>query len=300
LIERAAHVDSTVLITGESGVGKELVARDVHRLSARRRFPFIPVNCAALPDTLIENELFGHEPGAYTDAKSIHRGAFELADGGTLFLDEVGEFSLAAQPKLLRALEAAEIVRVGGERSRKIDLRIIAATNHRLKLMCKQKSFRVDLFYRLNVLSIHVPPLRKRPNDIPILAKHFATTLGGQIGRSRVAIDPQVMDHLVAYHWPGNVRELRSVVERALALSSGERLDLNSFELDPVSIPGVNGIDLMEQEWRSAREGFEAAYARRLLRKYDGNVKTAARAAGLAPGSLYKMLRRLGIRPGPS
>jgi two-component system nitrogen regulation response regulator NtrX len=299
LIERASKVDATVMITGESGVGKELVARQIHALSERRGNPFVPLNCAAIPESLIEAELFGHEAGAYTDAREAHRGAFELAHRGTLFLDEVGDLSLSAQPKLLRALESGEILRVGGEKTRRVDLRILAATNQNLKRMCREKRFRADLYFRLRVLNIHVPPLRERLEDIAILADHFVRLLAEKTGREFSEISPEVLEYLRSYHWPGNVRELRAVVERALAMSSGHRLDLSSFELDPISMPGYSFGSLLERDWRSAREGFEAAYAKRLLDKHRGNVQQAARDAGLATGSFYKMLRRLGLRPGP-
>jgi len=287
LIERSAQVDATVLITGESGVGKELVAREVHARSPRRREPFIPLNCAAIPDTLIEAELFGHEAGAYTDAREARRGAFELAHRGTLFLDEVGDLSLTAQPKLLRSLESGEIVRVGGGTSRPVDLRIVAATNHNLKRMCKEKRFRTDLYYRLRVLRIKVPPLRDRLADIPILAGHFACIFAEKLGRDFSEIDPTALEYLSNYHWPGNVRELRSVVEQAIGC----------FELDPISMPGSSFGGLLERDWKKARSGFEAAYAKRLLNKHQGNVQEAAKDAGMATGGLYKMLRRLGLNP---
>jgi DNA-binding NtrC family response regulator len=297
LVNRAAHVDATVLITGESGVGKELVAREIHARSSRRREPFIPLNCAAIPDTLIEAELFGHEAGAYTDAREAHQGAFELAHQGTLFLDEVGDLSLTAQPKLLRSLESGEIVRVGGGRPRPVNLRIVAATNHNLKRMCKEQRFRTDLYYRLRVLCIKVPPLRQRLSDVPILATHFARMLAEKLGRDFTEINPTALEYLMNYHWPGNVRELRSVVEQAMAMSSGNQLDENCFELDPISIPGYSFGSLLERDWKKARSGFETAYAKRLLNKHRGNVQDAAKDAGMAAGSFYKMLRRLGLSP---
>jgi len=298
LIGRAAKVDTTVLITGESGVGKELVAREIHLRSARRNGPFIPLNCAAIPDTLIEAELFGHEPGAFTDARVLRRGAFELAHTGTLFLDEVGDLSAVAQPKLLRALESCEILRVGGERVQKIDIRIVAATNHNLKAMARDGRFRSDLYFRLGVFTIPVPPLRDRKKDLSVLAEHFARELSQKLGHEFTAIDADALEFLQAYHWPGNVRELRSVVERALAMHSGDRLDLECFELDPVSLPGISFTKLLDKDWKSAREGFEAAYAKSLLSKHGGSAKKAARDAAMATGSFYKMLRRLGLRPG--
>ena len=297
-ITRAARVDSTVLITGESGVGKELVAREICDLSRRRNNPFVPINCAAISEQLIESELFGHKAGAFTDARDARRGAFEMADTGTLFLDEVGDLSLVAQPKLLRAIETNEFVRVGGEKMRKVDLRIIAATNHDLRAMCRDGRFREDLYFRLCVLEIHVPPLRERIEDIPELAEYFAHRIAKSSRRPYSEISGQAIEQLQNYNWPGNVRELRALIERALAMSSGMILDESCFSLDPLSGPGFNLRRLLRQGWRDARQEFETAYARDLLRRHDGNVQKAAHAAGLAPRSLYKMLQRLGLRRG--
>jgi len=298
LIGRAARVEATVRISGESGVGKELVAREIHGRSNRRNLSFIPLNCAAIPDTLIEAELFGHEPGAFTDARGQRRGAFEMADRGTLFLDEVGDLSTTAQPKLLRALESGEIVRLGSERCKRVDIRVISASNQDLRSMCSDGRFRADLYYRLCVLEIHVPPLRERLEDIPMLARYFARSLARRTGHGTVEFDARALELLQAYSWPGNVRELKHVVERALALSSGDVLGAECFELDSVSMP-VTLTGLLRADWRRAREGFETAYAKNLLEEHGGNVRQAARAAGVAPGSFYKMLRRLGLRPGP-
>jgi len=299
-IARATQVDLPVLICGESGVGKELVAREIHNRCRRRSGPFAPVNCAAIPETLIEAELFGSEAGAYTDAKESRRGAFELSDRGTLFLDEVGDLSPRAQPKLLRALETGEIVRVGGERARRVDLRVIAATNHDLKKMCSAGRFRNDLFYRLCVLEIRVPPLRERLDDLGELVEHFATRLSSATSRTPTAISDSAVEMLRHYPWPGNVRQLKNVIERAVAFNSGSHLGPASFELDPLSTPSGGLQNLLEQDWRSAREGFANAYAQQQLSRHGGNARRAARAAGLATGSFYKMLRRLGIRAGSS
>lgn len=297
-IGRAARVDSTVILTGDSGVGKELVAREIHERSRRLAAPFVPVNCGAIPETLIEAELFGHEPGAYTDAREVRRGAFELADRGTLFLDEVSDLSRAAQPKLLRVLETSEITRLGSERSRRVDIRVVSATNRDLKKMCGRGRFRIDLFYRLCVLEMRIPPLRERLEDIPVLVDHFAVSLSRRAGRDRPTITQDAMDLLGRYSWPGNVRELKHVVERAIAMNSSSRLDRSCFDLEPVGVPGsLRG--LLEREWRNAREEFESAYARHQLERHKGNVKAAARAAGVATGSFYRMLRRLRLRPGP-
>ena len=298
LVARAARVEAMILISGESGVGKELVAREIHGRSARRNLSFVALNCSAIPDTLIEAELFGHEAGAFTDARALRRGAFEMADRGTLFLDEVGDLSSAAQPKLLRSLESGEILRLGSERPTKVDLRVISASNQDLRAMCGDGRFRADLYYRLCVLEIHVPPLRDRREDIPMLATHFARGLARRTGHGEVRFDSKALELLRAYSWPGNVRELKHVVERALALSTGDLLGAECFELDGVSMP-VTLTGLLRADWRQAREGFETVYAKNLLEEHGGSVRQAARAAGLAPGSLYKMLRRLGLRPGP-
>ena len=298
LIRRAARVEATILISGESGVGKELVAREIHGRSSRRDAPFVPLNCAAIPDSLIETELFGHEAGAFTDARSQRRGAFELADRGTLFLDEVGDLSPAAQPKLLRALESGEVSRLGGERAFRVDMRVISASNRDLRSMYADGLFRSDLYYRLCVLEIHVPPLRDRIEDIPVLARSFARDLAQRTGHGEVEFDPASIELLQSHSWPGNVRELKHVVERAMVFGTGRLLRPDCFELHGAAMP-VTLSGLLRADWRSAREGFEAAYARRLLERHDGSVRRAARDAGLAPGSMYKMLRRLGLRPGP-
>lgn len=296
LIHRAAEVDLPVLITGESGVGKEIVAREIHRHSERRQHPFVPLNCSAIPETLVEAELFGHEAGAYTDARHKRRGAFEMARHGTLFLDEIGELSAAAQPKLLRALESGEITRLGAERTRAVNLHVIAATNNDLKKMCKSSRFRRDLYYRLCVFEIHVPPLRHRVEDITELSHKFAQRLACKIGRGPVRLSDEALRMLEAYHWPGNVRQLKNLVERAMALNSGPVLGPMSFDLEPISLSGsLSG--LLDRDWKSARKGFENAYAQRQLERH-GSAQKAARAAGLATGSFYKMLRRLGLRPG--
>jgi DNA-binding NtrC family response regulator len=298
-IRAAAETRATVLITGESGVGKELVAREIHLRSARARGAFVALNCAAIPDTLLESELFGHEAGAFTDAKTVHRGSLERAHKGTIFLDEIGDLSLSAQPKLLRALEAGETFRVGAERPTALDVRFVAATNHPLKAMCKESRFRFDLYYRLCVIEIRVPPLRDRIDDIVLLAEHFARQGMRAAGREFVRIAPCSIPLLMAYPWRGNVRELRSAVERAIAAHPSPELEIRAAALDLESDPRVSLQGLFKDDWKTARERFEAAYAAHLLDRHEHDVKKAAHAAGLVPRSLYKMLRRLGLRPGP-
>lgn len=297
LIDSAAASDVTVLITGESGVGKERVARQIHDRSARRGGTFVALNCAAIPETLLEAELFGHEQGAFTDARQRRQGAFERSDGGTLFMDEIGDLSPSAQPKLLRALEEGEVQSVGGHAPRPVDLRTIAATNQDLPAMCAEGSFRSDLYYRLRILSIHVPPLCERIEDLPLLADAYLNRLAARLNRRAPVVTPPAMEYLSSYPWPGNVRELNAALERAVALNpESDHLDLAAFELEPPDAP-ASLAGLLDLEWRAAREGFEAAYAKRLLRRHSGNVLKAARTAGLAARSLYKMLHRLGLRP---
>jgi len=298
-IARAARTDATVLILGESGVGKEIVAREIHLRSERRRGPFVALNCAAIPDTLLESEIFGHEAGAFTDARVAHRGALERAHGGTLFLDEVGDLSPSAQPKLLRALEGGESLRVGGERARPLDVRFVSATNHPLRAMARDGRFRLDLFYRLRVIELRVPPLRDRLDDILVLAEHFARHAMSASGRTFRGLAPSSVPLLMTHGWPGNVRELRSVIERAIALDPAPLLEIGDDCLDMETDPRITLRGLFKEEWKTARARFEAAYAAQLIGKHEGDVKKAARAAGLVPRSLYKMLRRLGLRPGP-
>ena len=295
----AAATNATVLITGESGVGKELVAREIHLRSARGLEAFVTLNCAAIPDPLLESEIFGHEAGAFTDAKTVHRGALERAHGGTIFLDEVGDLSPSAQPKLLRALEAGETVRVGGERPTVFDVRFIAATNHSLRRMCREGRFRLDLYYRLCVIEIHVPPLRNRLEDIEMLAEHFARLEMTAAGLEFERIAPCSLPLLIAHPWRGNVRELRSTVGRAVATHPSPRLEIRAPMFDTESDPSISLRALFNDDWKTARARFEAAYAAQLLDRNDHDVKKAALAAGLVPRSIYKMLRRLGLRAGP-
>jgi two-component system NtrC family response regulator len=218
LVKRVAATKATILVSGESGTGKELVARALHQCSNRAQKPFISVNCAALTETLLESELFGHERGAFTHAVAMRKGRFELADGGTLFMDEVAEMSQALQVKLLRVLQEMEFERVGGNRTIKVDVRVVAATNRELKEEVEAGRFREDLFYRLNVVHLHVPPLRQRPEDIPLLAAHFIKKYAQENVRGEIRLTPEALKVLVQYPWPGNVRELENVMERAVIL----------------------------------------------------------------------------------
>ena len=244
LIEKVAPAPSSVLITGESGTGKELVARAIHNLSPRREARFISVNCAALADTLLDSELFGHEKGAFTDAISMRKGRFELADGGTLFLDEIGEVPTHLQAKLLRILQERSFERVGGSTTLTIDVRILTATNKDLKDEVDKKHFREDLYYRLNVIHIHLPPLRERVEDIPALVTSFIQKNAARLGREQLAISPEALRLLVSLPWEGNIRELENTIERAAILCSNGRIEAADVQPD--------SVDLSTQEWSSS------------------------------------------------
>ena len=231
-VEMVAPTDSTVLICGETGTGKELIARAVHNRSGRRANPFVKCNCAAIPTGLLESELFGHEKGAFTSAVASRVGRFELANRGTIFLDEIGETPLELQPKLLRVLQEREFERLGSSRTLHTDARLVAATNLNLADMVEAKRFRADLYYRLNVFPIHMPPLRERPEDIPLLVCYFARHYAGNLGRRIKWILSSALDALVGYSWPGNIRELQNLIERAVIRSTGDRLDIPVSEID--------------------------------------------------------------------
>lgn len=230
LAKKTAVSNSTVLIRGESGTGKELFARAIHMASLRRDHPFVPINCGALPDSLLESELFGYEGGSFTGAlKGGKQGLFELAQGGTVFLDEIGELPTHLQVKLLRVLQEGKVRRVGGSSEQQVDVRVIAATNKHLEQMIEHKEFREDLYYRLNVIPIHIPPLRQRREDVPVLINHFLQWFSTEVGRSELTIDPEAMRQLLLYDWPGNVRELRNVMERAVHLTGSDCIQWNDF-----------------------------------------------------------------------
>ncbi|MBI3003364.1 MAG: sigma-54-dependent Fis family transcriptional regulator [candidate division NC10 bacterium] len=289
LVKQVATTSATVLIQGESGTGKELVARALHEGSARRGRPFIRVNCAALPETLLESELFGYERGAFTGAAGRKEGRFELADGGTLLLDEVGDLSAVTQAKLLRVLQEGELERLGGTKTLKVDVRIVAATNQDLALLVKERRFREDLYYRLNVITIEVPPLRERAEDIPLLAQHFLRVLAAKNHREIHGFTEAALARLQAYPWPGNVRELEHAVERAVILVRGSLIDLADLppavsQAEPparvVSIP--IGMPLDEVEQRLIEE---------TLRLTKGNKELAAKLLGIASRTIYRKLK---------
>jgi two-component system, NtrC family, nitrogen regulation response regulator NtrX len=295
-IEKVGATDARVLVTGENGTGKELVARALHRLSARREEPFVEVNCAAIPSELIESELFGHIKGSFTGAHADRAGKFEQADGGTLFLDEIGDMSMAAQAKVLRALQEGIVTRVGGERAIRVDVRVIAATNKDLEKEIEAVRFREDLYFRLNVVPIHVPPLRERREDIPMLVRHFTT---GAIEQQRLpprGFAPEAVDRLAAMEWPGNVRELRNTVERLLILARGP--EITAADVDRlVAAPGAGGGGLPGEvlaapTFADFKERAERAYILARLREHEWNVSETARAIDMPRSNLYKKIER--------
>jgi transcriptional regulator with GAF, ATPase, and Fis domain len=303
LIERIAPTDATVLIEGETGTGKDMIARTLHQLSRRAAGPFIVVDCGAVAGTLIESELFGHEKGAFTGAATTRQGAFELADQGTVFLDELGELSLDLQPKLLRVLEQRELRRVGGSKTLKIDLRVIAATRKDLRSEVEKGKFREDLYFRLNVVPIVSPPLRERREDIPLLVEQFVRSLGGP----DAALAEGTLDALVAHDWPGNVRELRNVIERAIALGAdpgalvaplGDRPLVGRSE-SSVELSFSPGLSFRDQKERWT-EQFERRYVTWLLKRADGNISKAARDADMDRKYLHKLLKKYGVELGDS
>jgi PAS domain S-box-containing protein len=284
--EVVAPTDATVLILGETGTGKELVARAVHRMSPRRNFPFVSLNCAAIPTGLLESELFGYERGAFTGALQQKIGRFEMAHRGTLFLDEVGDIPLDLQPKLLRALQEKAFERLGGTKTIPIDVRLLAATNRNLTQMMGDKLFRSDLYYRLKVFPITTPPLRDRPEDIPMLARHFTKRYASKMDRNVESIPAATMQALVKWHWPGNIRELENFIERAVILSRGPKLRAPIDELQRQVVEDGSGATLEEVE----RE-----HIIRALRASDGVVTAAAIRLGLHRTTLNAMMRKLGI-----
>jgi len=295
LVTNVARTPTTVLITGESGTGKELIARAIHRQSPRRDKPFVAVNPAAIPETLMESELFGHEKGAFTGAFQRKLGKFELAQGGTLFLDEIATLKPELQAKLLRVLQEREIERVGAGRAIKIDVRIIAATNVDLTGAVATGAFRDDLYYRLNVVHLTVPPLRDRREDIPLLVQHFIRRYNGEFGKRIEGPAPEALAALCAYHWPGNVRELQNVVERSVVLVESGTVGLDDLPLE-LSV-GAAGAESSEAvPLNEASDRFERQMVIRMLDRVDGNVSEAARALGIHRNSLKAKLARWKIR----
>jgi DNA-binding NtrC family response regulator len=296
LIRRLADSDTTVLIQGETGTGKELVARAMHNLNVRREKGFMAINCGALPESILESELFGHEKGAFTGAVKQKYGLIEQAEGGTLFLDEIEEMSSALQVKLLRAIQEREVLRVGGDRPIKVDFRLVAATNVDLRERMEEEAFRADLFYRLSVVTVDLPLLRDRPGDIPLLAEHFARLLAERSGKEVRGIAPEAMQVLQGYRWPGNVRELENAVEQAMVLSRGIRIEVGDLPKHlEAPVPQVEGEEFQRLPFRQAREAFERRYFEAALARANGVVAEAARTVGMPRQYFYEKMKRYGI-----
>jgi len=293
-ISRVAPTRATVLLCGESGVGKDLIARAIHYHSPRRDRPFVKINCTAIPENLMESELFGYEKGAFTGATSSKPGKFEQADGGTVFLDEIGDVPPSIQVKLLRILQEREFERLGSNKTRQIDVRVLAATNADLRAALEEGRFREDLYYRLNVMPINIPPLRERKEDIPFLAEHFVRKFSKELGSPVTCISSGAMQKLLEYHWPGNVRELENVIERSLVLCSGQTLEAADIRLDMVPRTRAasadnflpDGVTLEEHEQNIIREA---------LRRTNGNKSQAARLLGLTRNALRYRLSQMGL-----
>jgi len=300
MIRRLAPSDTTVLVQGETGTGKELVARAIHTCSDRRGKGFMAINCGALTETILESELFGHEKGAFTGAIQQKYGLLEQAQGGTLFLDEIEEMSPALQVKLLRAIQEREVLRVGAEQPTSVDFRLIAATNVDLHERMEQGVFRADLFYRLSVVVIDLPPLRVRREDIPLLVTHFVTIYAEKSGRPVREIAPETMMVLKTYAWPGNVRELENTLEQAMLFSDGEMITPGDLPLHIAPLTSESGdVETYDDiSFRKARERFEREYLEMMLARTGGNVAEAARRAGLNRQHFYQKMKRYGISPG--
>ena len=300
-LQRASKADSTVLLLGESGTGKELMARALHALSARAKGPFVAINCAAIPEALLENELFGHEKGAFTGAGARKRGKVELAERGTLFLDEVGDLQPALQGKLLRLLQERQFERVGGVQTLAVDIRIVAATNVDLKRAVAEKLFREDLYFRLSVVPVEIPPLRRRRSDIPMLAETFLTRVAGEMGRPGMQLSAAALDALRAHSWPGNVRELQNCLERAVILCDGKEIAPEHLRLDVVGSEAPRLADVIDiggtlaEVTKRAAERAEAEAVERAWRESGGDRKLAAKALGISASTLGRRLKHLGL-----
>jgi Nif-specific regulatory protein len=293
LIGRAASNDLPVLLLGETGVGKEILARELHQRGRRRTGPFKVVNCGAIPPGLLESTLFGHERGAFTDARCTNRGVFEQASGGTLFLDEIGDVSLATQAKLLRVLQDQEFHRLGGTRSLRTDARVVAATNKDLRRAIAAGEFREDLYFRVNVITIELPSLRERADDIDALAQHFLAEFAAELGRPRSGFSAAALARIRAHDWPGNVRELRNVLERALLVCDHEAIEVRDLRFSlgappPEPTHAEASLNLEEMELRA----IEAS-----LRLEHGRVEDAARRLGISRSALYLKIKKLGLKP---
>ncbi len=288
MIRSVATSDATVLIRGESGTGKELVAQAIHAGSRRRYFPIVPINCGALAETLLESELFGHEKGAFTGAQYRRKGRLEMADGGTLFLDEVGTISLRTQVELLRVIETKRFTRLGGSKPTEVDFRIICATNQSLEELMAAQKFRQDFYYRINVLSIDLPPLRERREDIPLLAQHLLEKYSLQMNRPFREISPEAMDLLLSYGWPGNVRELANALERAMVIGRTSVIRADDLPIRDSSPTGMAAVDSLAD--------MERLHIKNILERTGGNVKQSARILGIDRATLYNKIKKYDLR----
>jgi DNA-binding NtrC family response regulator len=299
LVERVAPTNATVLLGGESGVGKDLIARAIHEHSQRAFGPFLKINSTAIPENLLESELFGYEKGAFSGATSSKPGKFELADKGTLFLDEIGDVPPATQVKLLRVLQEREFERLGGTKTIKVDVRLIAATNRDLRAALEEGTFREDLYYRLNVVAIDIPPLREHKEDVPGLVSFFLDKFGRESGKPVHGITPQAMKLLMDFHWPGNVRELENILQRGVTLSAGATLDVGDIHLDTAAPRSRAGAPAPVLPEGVTLEQWEDEIIRESLRRANGNKSQAARALGLSRNALRYRLSKMGV-PDPS
>jgi len=302
-VRKVAETDLSVLIRGESGTGKELVAQALHQRSARRQRPFVAVNCAAISRELVESELFGHEKGAFTGADARRTGKFEAAHGGTIFLDEIGDMPLETQAKVLRVLEDRKLERVGGNQPVEVDVRVVAATHRDLERECKAGRFRDDLYYRLKVAQVELPPLRERGEDLPALANHFLEQLAGRLGRAKKPLGAEALARLARHAWPGNVRALRNVIEQAAVLAGGDTIEASDLRLPeeagdaaPGARPALDTSRPFAEAKRDFVADFERGYLLAALRANGGNVSRTATAIGLVRQSLQQKIRELGLR----
>lgn len=287
MIKAVTDTNATVLITGETGTGKELVARAIHSNSSQRYGPFVATSCGALPETLLESELFGYEKGAFTGADRTKKGRFELANGGTLFLDEVGDISMKTQIRLLRVLQEKSFTRLGGTEQIKVDVRLVSATNRDLVAAIEEGSFRSDLYYRLNVVSIQLPPLRERIDDVPLLAAHFINKYNVEFNKKFDRVDRKAMDFMMDYHWPGNVRELENVIERAIVIDQGPQMKVKHLPFCNIESP-------LTEEPRSLQE-VEKSHIEKMLQRNDWNIAKTARLLNIDRSTLHKKIKKFGL-----
>ncbi|MBI5970917.1 MAG: sigma-54-dependent Fis family transcriptional regulator [Deltaproteobacteria bacterium] len=295
-IERVAPTNGWVLITGENGTGKEMVARNIHLLSNRSSNSFVEVNCAAIPEELIESELFGHEKGAFTSAAAQKKGKFDLADKGTIFLDEIGDMSLKTQAKILRILQEQTFERVGGVEQISVDVRVIAATNKDLKDLIFKGAFREDLYYRLNVIPLYVPPLRERVEDIPLLLEHFLALYSAETARGEMSVTEEAMDALLNYEWPGNVRELKNLVERLVIMAPSNVITPDDVPAHIKGVQGAQSSNLFRTNLlKEARSNFEREFIVRKLKEFGGNIAKTAEAIGIERSHLYRKIKGYGL-----